>query len=63
MNKDKIIELFKDGAVFNIRENKLYHPSFRKGFRKISSTNVSLVAAENALGGLLTINNGVMRLV
>jgi hypothetical protein len=41
MNKAKIIELLLDGAVFNSKESKFYHPSFRKGWRKLTYGNIS----------------------
>jgi hypothetical protein len=53
MNKAKIIELLQDGAYFNSRENKFYHPSFRKGWRKMRWTDISWQAAERALYGQL----------
>ena len=62
MNAQKIIELFKTGAVFYIRENTICHPSFRKGFRKLTISNISLVAAERILGDDLVVNNGIMKL-
>jgi hypothetical protein len=46
MNKDKIIELLEDGAYFDLRDSKLVHPSFRKGWRKMYSSNISWQAAE-----------------
>lgn len=41
MNKDKIIELLEDGAYFDSLDSKFYHPSFRKGWRKMTSSNIS----------------------
>lgn len=50
MNKDKIIELYKSGAFYSVADGRLYHPSFRKGYRKLTPGNISLVAAAKALG-------------
>jgi hypothetical protein len=41
MNKDKMIELLEDGAYFDLLDEKFFHPSFRKGWRKITSGNIS----------------------
>ena len=46
MNKDKIIELLEDGAYFDLLEDKFFHPSFRKGWRKMTSGNISWQATE-----------------
>ena len=46
MNKDKMIELLEDGAYFDSLDDKFFHPSFRKGWRKITSSNISWQAAE-----------------
>ncbi len=61
MNKDKIIELFRTGGSFNVRESKFYHSSFRKGWRKMAFSNISLQAAEKALQEKLITENGVTR--
>ena len=50
MNKDKMIELLEDGASFDWVNRKFFHPSFRKGFRKISSSNISWMAVEREHG-------------
>lgn len=50
MNKAKIIELMEDGATFNYSESKLIHSSFRKGFRKMQSSDISWIAVERAHG-------------
>ena len=50
MNKAKMIELLETGAYFDWRNSKFYHPSFRKGFRKISWTNISWQAVEREHG-------------
>lgn len=57
MNKDIIVALFNDGAYFNGKENKFYHPSFRKGWRKMTYSNISLIAAERVLGSKLTFDS------
>ena len=49
MNKDKFIELLKDGASMDELADKFFHPSFRKGWRKIRSSNISWWAAKTAL--------------
>ena len=50
MNKAKLIELLKDGAVFDTKEEKFYHPSFRKGWRKLTYSNISWRAVHYELG-------------
>ena len=50
MNKAKMIELLEDGASFDWVNNKFFHTSFRKGFRKISSSNISWLAVERVHG-------------
>ena len=49
MNKAKFIELLKDGASMDVLADKFYHPSFRKGWRKVTSGNISWLAAQTAL--------------
>jgi hypothetical protein len=49
MNKAKFIELLKDGASMDVLNDKFYHPSFRKGWRKVTSGNISWWAAKTAL--------------
>ena len=56
MNKDKIIELFKNGAYFNSAENRFYHPSFRKGFRTMYFSDISFIAAKRVLNNQLVYN-------
>jgi hypothetical protein len=53
MNKDKIIELLQDGAYLNALEYRFYHPSFRKGYRAMRSSDISFMAAMRALGAKL----------
>ena len=50
MNKAKLIELLKDGAAFDTKEEKFYHPSFRKGWRKLTYSNISWRAVQYELG-------------
>ena len=57
MNKDKIIGLLLDGAYWNQAEEKFYHPSFRKGYRAMRWSNISMYAAKKALGDKLAYNN------
>lgn len=49
MNSKTILALLLDGAYLNSTEYKFYHPSFRKGWRKMSSGNISFSAAESQL--------------
>ena len=41
MNRDKIIALLEDGAFFDWRNQQFFHPSFRKGWRKMTFSNIS----------------------
>jgi len=50
MDKAKMINLLEDGAFFNWMEGKFYHPSFRKGYRKIASNNMSWEAVKRIHG-------------
>ncbi len=63
MNKIKLIELMKTGAVFNVAEFKIYHPSFRKGYRSLTSADISWVAAKKELGSNLSYSNGVYKFI
>ena len=51
MNGQTIYQLFLDGAYHDTSKDggKLYHPSFRKGYRSISPGNISLASAERKL--------------
>jgi hypothetical protein len=49
MNKAKILELLADGAYLNSKEDRFYHPSFRKGYRAMRNSDISFMAAQNAL--------------
>jgi hypothetical protein len=50
MNKAKMIELLESGAYFDHKEGKFFHPAFRKGFRKITWTNISWQAVQREHG-------------
>lgn len=62
MNKAKLIELMETGAFFNVAEFKIYHPSFRKGYRSLSVSDISWVAAAKVLREKLTYADGVYKL-
>lgn len=53
MNKDTIIKLLEDGASFNSSEQKFFHPSFRKGWRKMKFSDISwwAVMRVHGIGG------------
>lgn len=51
MNKSQIIALLEDGAYFDRLAEKFFHHSFRKGWRKMKSSNVSWCAVENQFFG------------
>lgn len=53
MNRDRIVELLRDGAYLNLDEDRFYHPSFRKGYRKMYSSDISFIAAQRLLGNQL----------
>jgi hypothetical protein len=59
MNKDKIIGLLENGAYFDLLDSKFYHPSFRKGWVKMTSGNISWNAAQRYFykSGRLTSND------
>ena len=46
MNKVQMIALLEDGAYFDVLANKFFHPSFKKGWRTIKSSNVSWGAVQ-----------------
>lgn len=50
MNKSKMIELLEDGAYFDSRADKFFHPSFRQGFRTVHFCDISWVAVKNTHG-------------
>lgn len=48
MNSQKIVELMLDGAYLQVdyqNGDKFYHPSFKKGWRKLRWSNISFQAA------------------
>ena len=47
MNAQQIYDLMLDGAYH--KDDQLVHPSFRKGYRKLSFTNVSFISAYRRL--------------
>jgi len=49
MNSEKLSELFLTGAFLSCAEGKLYHPSFRKGWTKLSPSSISFLAATRNL--------------
>jgi hypothetical protein len=51
MNKLQIIALLEDGAYFDVLENKFFHPSFKKGWRKMRSSDISWGAVQNHFCG------------
>lgn len=53
MNKDKIIELFQNGAYLNALKYRFYHPSFKKGYRAMRNSDISFMTASRALGAKL----------
>jgi hypothetical protein len=67
MNRDKIIELLETGATFDWLDQKFYHVSFRKGWRKLSRGNISWQAVDrvHGIGGTkrLVEENKIIRLV
>ena len=62
MNKAKLIELMESGAFFKVSEFKIYHPSFRKGYRSLSAGDISWVAAQKVLKNKLTYADGVYKI-
>lgn len=62
MNKETLIGLFETGAYFVVGEYRIYHPSFRKGWRKLTPGNISLSAAQRALGSRLQLVDGVYKI-
>ena len=63
MNSQKLFELFLDGAYY--QDGKFYHSSFRKGFRTIKFSNISLSAAESKLTkiGKYHYSNGITKAI
>lgn len=50
MNKALLTNLFETGAIFDAKTDRLYHSSFRKGFRKLRYSNMSWIAVLRAEG-------------
>jgi len=67
MNRDKMIELMENGATFDWNEEKFFHNSFRKGWRKVERSNISWQAVNrmHGIGGTkrLVEENEIYRLV
>lgn len=63
MNKETLIQLFETGAYFDVRENRIHHPSFRKGWRKLTPGNISLSAARRALSNRLQLIDGICKIL
>jgi hypothetical protein len=58
MNSQTIYQLFLNGAYHE--DDKLHHASFRKGYRKITSGNISLVSAERKLRTAGLLQSGIV---
>lgn len=54
MNKETLIKLLEDGAYFDYLNQQFFHPSFRKGWRKITKHDISWQAVERAHGAFKT---------
>jgi hypothetical protein len=50
MNKAQLTNLFETGAIFNVNTDQIFHPSFRKGFRKLRYSDMSWIAVLRAEG-------------
>jgi hypothetical protein len=63
MNAARMIELFLDGAYY--QNDQFFHPSFRKGYRSIRFSNISLSSAMSQLRrmGRLVSEDGIIRAV
>lgn len=60
MNGQKIVELMLDGAYLQVdyvEGSKFFHPSFRKGWRKLPEWNISFQAALRKLGSQVKYEN------
>ena len=60
MNSTKILELLEDGATFDALAEKFFHPSFRKGWVKLTDTNISWVSVTRKHGDRLAVNEGLV---
>jgi hypothetical protein len=67
MNKETLVKLLESGAYFNSAESKIYHDSFKKGWRKLRWSDISWKAVDRAHGMFgdkrLVQENSVYRLV
>lgn len=61
MNSAKLIDLFINGACFVVKESRIYHPSFKKGWRKMLSSDISFCAAAKILGNKLSFVDGIYK--
>ena len=50
MNRDQMVALLEDGAHYDWNQQKFFHPSFRKGWRKVTRSNISWNAVDRAHG-------------
>ena len=60
MNGQKIVELMLDGAYLQVdyvEGSKFFHPSFKKGWRKLPLWNISFQAALRKLGSKVKCEN------
>jgi len=53
MNSTKIISLLEDGATFDALADKFFHPSFRKGWVKLTIGNISWTSVVRKHGARL----------
>ena len=66
MNSQQIYDLMLDGAFLDVNGYKFCHPSFRKGYRKLDSFNISFIAAQNKLrksGHNVVLENGIYKVI
>jgi hypothetical protein len=60
MNGQKIVELMLDGGYLQVdyvEGSKFFHPSFRKGWRKLQQSDISFQAALRKLGSQVKYEN------
>ena len=60
MNSTKIVELLEAGATFDAKADKFFHPSFRKGWVKLTDTNISWVSVKRKQGDRLAVTEGLV---
>lgn len=58
MNGQTIFDMFLDGAYHE--DSKLYHKSFRKGYRKMLNSDVGLAAATRKLRAINRLQAGMV---